>query len=532
MALPDRRSRQRSGISAAWLYAAVVLVAALSAIVAIVVVGFDPDEDPAPGPSPTETVSREPTSSPSPEAEIGRPDRWSGNAGPDNVVCPAESSRIEGSLAQEVVAAGPGASLCIARGEYRLDAPIVPQEGQTLTFEPGAVLTGAQVLDQWERDGSTWVIGGQSQSFSDAPFLSGHICRADPTDCVFEDVFLNDKPLDHVASLSEVGPGKVFFDKDADRIYLGEDPLGQEVEATTLTIAIESDADAVTVRGATVEKVGWMGIRALGDGWTIAQNEIRYSHSTGLRVVGDGHTVRRNFVHHNGNAGIVATNGKDLLFEKNEIARNNYVGFGMKAIPIHEGGAKFLLVSDVVIRDNYSHHNDGDGWWFDANNVDILVEDNIFSQNTRFGLFYEVSWRAVIRNNIFRRNGTDPDWHGSGVRVSTSSDVEIFNNLFELNKYSTFFVNATSRGSGLFGPFRTKNLYVHDNLFKMDEGWVGSPWGKVEIADARMNNRFESNTYLVSDLEREWWMWRPRGSLAWSDWQALGFDAEGRIGSL
>jgi hypothetical protein len=428
--------------------------------------------------------------------------------------------------------AGVGGSLCVKRGEYRLTASLVPKAQQTLTFEPGAVLNGSKLVTNWIRTGGYWVAGGQTQEFSDASWLSSFKCPQDPSDCVFEDLFMDDVPLDHVSSLAELGAGRVFFDKAADKMYISEDPSGHDMEATVATIALESSADNVTVRGATIEKVGWIGLKAWGDGWTIEQNEIRHSHATGMRIIGDGHVVRRNYLHHNGNTGLVSTDGTILLFEENEIANNNYLGFGTKPTPWHEGGVKMLKVSQVNVRNNYSHHNDGDGWWFDTNNVDVLVENNFFTDNARYGFFYEVSWRAVIRHNVFRNNGTDREWSGGGLRVSTSKDVEVDANLFDLNRHSTLFVNMTDRGSGLYGTFRTENLFVHDNVFMMSEGWVGCSRGTDEISSPTANNLFEANRYLVSDLARKWWIWRPSGFMDWQQWQAQGFDITGTLSTL
>ncbi len=432
-------------------------------------------------------------------------------------------------------AAGPGASLCFEPGTYRLTASLRPQSGQVLTFERGAVLSGAKVVTGWTKQGSYWVLGGQTQEFSSTttyPWLAAFRCDNNPAACIYEDLFRDDVPLVQVLALTDLGPGKVYFDKNADKMYIVDDPTGHKMEATVLTTGISSASSGVTIRGAIIEKMGWIGLKVTGSGWTIENSEFRYAHVKGLSLGegGSDYIVRGSYFHHNGNTGLSAWRASGMLIEDNEIAYNNYLHFGAYPTPHDEGGAKFLSTSNITLRGNYSHHNDGDGWWFDTNNIDILVEDNVFEANTRSGFFYEVSYDAVIRNNLFKGNGTDPGWpNRAGLWIQTSKNVEVVGNRFEDNNYSTLFANWTDRGSGDYGEFETTNLYVHDNVFKMSRGWVGSSWGLDAIGAASSNNRFEANTYIVPDVTRKWWTWRPGGFVGWATWRSYGFDVDGLL---
>jgi nitrous oxidase accessory protein NosD len=300
------------------------------------------------------------------------------------------------------------------------------------------------------------------------------------------------------------------------------------MEATILRTGIESSAAGVTIRGAVIEKVGWLGIKATAP-VAIEDSEIRYAHATGLRLVGNDHVVRRNFIHHNGNTGIVATDGARLLMEMNEVAFNNYLHFGGRPVPHHEGAAKFLHTSDVTVRGNYSHHNDGDGWWFDTDNIRIVVQDNVFEANSRYGFFYEVSYDALIRNNVFSRNATDPTWQGSGLRIGSSKNVEVADNRFEDSRWSTLNVNWANRGSGAYGEHQLTGLFVHDNVFQLSNGWVGTPYGLDAITAASSNNRFQGNRYIVPDVSGSWWMWGPGKRIGWAKWNAFGFDLGGSV---
>jgi hypothetical protein len=450
---------------------------------------------------------------------------------PPAVTCPVGATSVTPAvnLVAAVQAAGVGASLCLKPGVYRLSGQVRPLAGQTITLERGAIVSGAKIVNAWTKQGTYWVLDKQTQDFSSGSALAGQLCTDSPTACIYEDLYRDGRPLQQVNSLAAVGAGKVFFDKALDKMFIVDDPTGHTMEATTVTTGIASGATGVTIRGGVIEKMGWLGVQANGAHWTIENCEIRYSHGTGLRLIGNDYVVRGNFIHHNGNSGIVATAGSRLLVVGNELAFNNYLHFGAKPVPHQEGGAKFLNTSNVVLRDNYSHDNDGDGWWFDTDNINITVENNRFESNSRHGFLYEVSYDAVIRNNVFKLNATDAAWMGSGLRIASSKNVEVSGNLFENNRFSTLTVNSADRGSGKYGLHETTGLNVHDNVFKLSNGYVGASYGLAKITSAAADNRFLNNDYVVPDVSKTWWMWGPSKRIGWAGWRGFGFDLDGSV---
>jgi parallel beta-helix repeat protein len=418
----------------------------------------------------------------------------------------------------------PRTTFCIRSGERRLDRAIRPKSNNTLVFEEGSILNGSILVTNWAPEGSGWVATGMTQSFSpyDVP------CELNHAACEYEDLFMDDKPLVRVLNLSELAPGKFFFDEAADRIYVAEDPAGHKVEAPVAKQAIHSsEARNVTVRGATIEKFAVNGI-AGSDGWKIQRNEIRYVHSHGLRVFGTT-VVKGNYIHHTGNMGIFGS-GTDMLFEGNHLAYNNYLNFGRKDGPWHAGATKIVKSDGTIVRENYSHDNIGDGWWFDTDNINTLVEGNVFENNTRYGLFYETSFRAVVRNNEFTNNGTPQKWAGAGLWISNSKDMRIHDNVLSNNKYSALAMSWVDRGSSpLYGPYEVANVFVHDNVIRMVDGFVGVPFAETEIYSS--NNRFEANRYVVADPDGQWWRWQGEGK-TWEQWQSLGFDTTGSVSPI
>jgi Right handed beta helix region len=446
--------------------------------------------------------------------------------GPIEVSCPPSATVVKaGDSIQAAIDQKPArTSFCIKPGEYRLARPIRPKAGVALNFESGAVLNGSQVVTDWMVDGQYWVASGQKQSFDSHKVP----CELNPAACEYEDLFMDDVPLVRVLTLSQVAPGTFYFDEAADKIYIGEDPAAHKLEAPVTSTAIEGPGiPNVTIRGATIEKFGVNGIvTGGGAGWLVERNEIRYVHSHGLRAFGES-KVLHNYIHHAGNMGIFGS-GTNLVFDTNHLAYNNYLNFGKASGGMwHAGATKIMQSKGTVVRNNWSHDNIGDGWWFDWDNIDTVVHENVFENNSRFGLFYEASHDARIFDNKFANNGRTGKWSGAGLWIETSRNVEVYNNTFSGNRYSALAFTWTDRGtSSAYGRRELSNLYVHDNLFKLTEGFIGVPYGVPSIYSS--NNRFANNTYIVPDTSAKWWSWE-KSMRDFTSWKKYGHDATGTV---
>ena len=431
-----------------------------------------------------------------------------------------------------------GAVILIKAGVHRLPSPIAPRNRQTIVGEPGAILSGARLLTDWVADGSDWKIMGQTQqagAHTGAMCLPGYRCR-EP-----EDLFRDNVRLIHVASRAELGPGKWFFDYGSDTIYVRDSPLGHSMETSVTQHAIVGPAAGVTVRDLVIEKfanraqTGAIGGGRPGQNWTIRNNVVRFNHGGGVEF--NAKTwVYQNKLIHNGQLGVHTGGGGPIVgavIEDNEIAHNNAAGFdsGWEA-----GGSKFVHTDGLIVRDNWVHHNAGPGLWTDIDNINTLYEGNLVEDNyspgvsaSAAGIFHEISYSAVIRNNTIRRNGLNFDtwgW-GAGILIAASggSGVEIYGNVLEDNKDGIMLIQQP-RGSGRYGPYLVQNVHVHDNTIRMREGWSGAvqDGGDNAIFTSR-NNRFENNTYhLGSGIRYFAWM---NGERTESEWRSFGQDVTG-----
>lgn len=267
----------------------------------------------------------------------------------------------------------------------------------------------------------------------------------------------------------------------------------------------------------------------LDTGWRIDNCEFRFNKGAAIYATG-GWQVTNSFIHHQGQIGVKArgTNGGPILFENNEVSFNNVdnISSGWEA-----GGSKFLDTDGLTLRGNYVHNNNGQGLWTDSNNIRTLVENNRVIDNVNEGIFHEISYDAVIRYNEVRGNGVnDHPWlYGAGILIAHSPNVEVYGNLVVGNGNGIGVVQQ-DRGSGKYGPWEVRNVWVHDNDITMTAGGLtglAQDVGSQTVFSA--NNRFTGNRYHVDDPANQVaFEWADR-EVRWSVWQGYGQDLTGSI---
>jgi len=421
--------------------------------------------------------------------------------------------------------AAEGNTIVLRAGVHRMQT-LTPKNRQVITGEPGAILSGARRLTSFVWDGSAWMIAGQTQQ-GPATTLSDTCTAASPLCSYPEDLFIDNVLLKHVATRGELAPGRWYFDYGADQIYIADDPTGHVVETSVTPTAFEGLASSVTVRGLIIEKFASptqrAALNASGPGWIYDRNEVRFNHAIGLRG-GDGATVRNNNVHHNGAMGL-AGSGADILVENNEIAFNNTNGYNAYW---EAGGTKWVFTNRLVVRGNYSHDNHGPGLWTDINNINTLYENNRVEDNDLSGIFHEISYAAVIRNNTIARNGRvrpSPGWvDGAGILIAGSSDVEVYGNTLTDNFQGIAGLEG-HRGSGAYGPWVLQNMNVHDNSVWQVASMPNGA-GRTGVIDTSgtgaffNNNWYARNTYhLGTNANYFIWMGRDMNEATWPTYQ-------------
>jgi parallel beta-helix repeat protein len=266
-----------------------------------------------------------------------------------------------------------------------------------------------------------------------------------------------------------------------------------------------------------------------GISWVVEDNVVHNNLMIGIRV-GRGWQVRRNKVYRNGVIGISGYRADGALIEANEVYENvTTVDAGLTA---QTSGMKFLRCINLVIRSNNVHHNFAKGIWLDGNYPTTVIEGNTASYNAHAGIWAEATYGVIIRNNVAERNGpqTTP---GSllgyaGIQVSNSANIEIYGNTVRDNSNGIGLMqsNATPTTDPVYGVLELRNVYVHDNVVRMQIGRTGI----VQIVSntsyfTSKNNRFVHNTYYLS-ANPAYYAWMDTNLNEWQ-WAGYGLDVTG-----
>lgn len=432
-----------------------------------------------------------------------------------------------GARVQALLDANPvGATFCFAPGIYRLSSQLRPRSGQRLVGAPGAVLNGSRVVTGFRFTGFVYVASGFLPA---SPSTGPGTCWRGFQGCTSaQDVFLDSRPLRRVVSLTSLATGTYYEDFGANRIYLKDNPAGHLVEQAYAPGIVESFEPKVLVKGFVIEKAANPGqtaaVRLRGSGSLVEGNEIRLNHGTGVGVYGS--TIRNNKIHHNGQMGMGA-NGPGVVIERNEVAYNNYAGYSWWW---EAGGAKFCFTTDMVVRGNDVHHNRGPGLWTDIDNLRTTYDGNRATANLVAGIEHEISYDAVIRNNVLERNGAG-GWDGQ-LYIYASPNVRVYGNTMRGTNGITLAQSA--RGTGKYGPHELRNISVRDNTVIRSSG-SGFAAGLVkDVADesyfTSRNIVFGRNSYQLPSLAERSFRWSNR-SLTASEWRSVGLDADGSFGT-
>lgn len=461
----------------------------------------------------------------------------------------AAEIRIDvGDDAPKIVREAPlNSTFVFAAGQHFIERAIQPRDGDRFIGEEGAILTGAIQLPVPERVGDMWVVEGLPRPRQ----LFGR-CQEGVERCDHpEDLFVDERPLRHVATLAELSPGTWHHDTGKRRLYMGMAPEGALLEMSIAPGAFVGNAQDVVIENLTIEKFAVNVQRGAvhaysidpipmpGTGWTIRNSTIRLNHGIGI-AAGYGAIIEDNTITWNGQMGILSVGGYDTRVVENEIGHNNFAGFRFEWAA---GGAKFIRTSNLLVEGNHVHHNDGPGLWTDIDNIDTVFRANLVEYNTSTGIFHEISYRALISDNVVRYNALEVGevWYayvfGSGILVYNSSNVEVTRNVV-IGNWNGVNGLMHDRGGGAFGSYDLRNLHVHNNVIHLSYneqavGPGGGPGngegmqavtgisqndGMHDVYSEEYNNRFEHNRYFVEDPMEPHWTWADR-RMTFTEWQ-------------
>ena len=292
----------------------------------------------------------------------------------------------------------------------------------------------------------------------------------------------------------------------------------------------------VTIRGLHVTRYAPAALNAAVDavetnGWVIEGNEIDNTSNGMQRVygvrLGSNGAVRGNAIHHNGWLAISCYNETDTVIEGNEVYANPPALFDDTI-----GEAANMKLYDcgrIVIRGNDVHDGPFRGIWVDTMRPDVTIEGNRVSNHGAQGIWYEVSYRGVIRDNYVENAGYlgryTPDWPtDAGIQVTNSPDVSVVGNTVVNSLNGILGHQAAGYLHGSSGRNELRNLLVEGNTIVMPRGQSGIVHN-VGANDVYVswNNRFVRNRYVLGQNGSPFfWMGRGIDERAW---QAYGQGA-------
>ncbi|MBN8957748.1 MAG: right-handed parallel beta-helix repeat-containing protein [Rhizobiales bacterium] len=453
----------------------------------------------------------------------------------DHSRCPADAIGIapEQSLQAAVDAASAGASFCLENGTHRMQA-VRPKNGQRFYGDAHAVLNGSRLITRFIRDGAYWRADGQEARSR----RQGHCMKSFAT-CNFpETLFIDDQPLTRVLQKDEIAPGRFFFDQPAAKIYVADDPNGRRVELATAAFAFAGNASDVRISNVVIEKFASPAQRGAVDAqngkrWIVEDCEVRWNSGAGISV-GEGSVVQDCDIHHNGQIGVTGA-GNRIRIERNRISANNTRGFSMGW---EAGGAKISLADGVTFRGNHVRDNRGPGLWCDGDCRNVVYEDNAVERNDEAGIYHEISFNAVIRNNVLRHNGAGSDgWFwGNDIIIAASEGVEVYDNSVTVSdgRCAIMLIDQARRDNGRL--YQTRNNSVHDNDFLFEGAPCAGGVSDVKAGEENAaiitegNNRFDRNTYRVARGEASYrFVWGHDEGLDWNALRLRGLEPNGRL---
>jgi len=399
------------------------------------------------------------------------------------------------SISAAVSKAAPGDVISVKPGIYRENVALNKsgEEGKPIvlrsTVRYGAVVTGADVVTGWVKEdekSDVWLKRDWTLRLKD---------RAER--CGFpegrgEQVFVDGMLLKQVRTRVDMTPGSFCLDETASILYAwpmnwsGESDSAGSVKAPEFfggdAVKIESKPGVndwafkvapvdlnkrlveVSVRTScfNAEKQSHVKLEGFvfrygaclpqyaivtfkGTDAEISYCVMEWAAAIGLNVRGTRINVRNCVMRFNGQMGL-GGEAHEAVFENNSLVYNNYkhssFGFG------ELGGCKWVKCDKFVVRNCLFVGNNGPGLWFDIDNKDCLIERNWCEGNTGPGIMYEISYDAIVRNNVCVGNGiglardivmTTPTpveevCEGQGVLIQMSSGCQVYNNTLVGNK--------------------------------------------------------------------------------------------------
>lgn len=399
------------------------------------------------------------------------------------------------TILKAVQVATSGRKIVIRAGTYRETLNTISKQVLLQPYPNEQVwISGSDVVSSWTSIGSgMWRSDGWTAKFCQvaACHVASTIDPSYPNSKYPDMMFIDGAPLTQMdgagagpdCSGVTVTSGSFCVDYTTNQLFIGQDPSGKTVEATSRQFAINFGGGASTADGSMIRGLGFkhFGANSTFSGvtgapsrpsivnlspersnMTFENNVFMYSAGSGLTVQGNNHTIKNNIFARNANIGLHANLANNITVDGNTMSENNFERFLMSGGSAAASGSKITNSLGGSFVNNIIEDNYGNGFWCDLGCKNFTIAKNIIRRNLLRGLFYEVSGAALITSNVVYENASD----GISVR---SRDVQIYNNTMYKNKQAIS-VNEDDRSTAsLSGSYpcasgETLNVSIKNNI--------------------------------------------------------------------
>jgi parallel beta-helix repeat protein len=393
------------------------------------------------------------------------------------VVSPSGSDGASGAvgsplrtLGRAIAVAGSGKTIVLRGGSYHESVVIPSDKRLTIQSWPGEAvwLDGSVPVSGWSASGGRWKTSW-SVRFDHSPTYTrgaadntaanwGFVNPAYPMAAHPDQVWVGGVAQRQMKSLSQVGAGSFFYDEANKTLWLGSNPSGTSVRASSLVQALRIESASSVVRGIGIRRyapsVPDMGaVTVERPNVTVENVAITDSATTGLHVGAGGSTIsgvtlRNLYIANSGMLGMSATYADGLTLDQVVSEHNNTEHFNTAPV---SGGVKIARTRGITITNSVFRNNDGPGIWIDESSYNTTIDHNDVRNNTKHGIALEISAKAKVTNNTVAANG------GFGIKVNNTSSVTLTSNTFDGNyDRSVNLVQDTRRPTSATTPGRDK----------------------------------------------------------------------------
>ncbi|MEW9534406.1 right-handed parallel beta-helix repeat-containing protein [Microbispora sp. NPDC049125] len=343
---------------------------------------------------------------------------------------------------------------------------------------------GTESVTGWVQDGTAWRKDGWTTRFDHTDPTSGGgdawrmVGPDNPVANWPDQMFVDGQQQTQVASRDQLRPGTFFVDYAGSRLYVGSDPAGHDVRATTLAEALYlNHANGSSVLGIGFRRyatpIRRMGaVKGYADDLLFENDVFADTALAGLSINGQRITVRHNTFLRNGQLGLHGHHADRATVIGNLMQGNNWEHF--ETAPV-SGGVKITTSTGLRVVANRSERNFGPGIWLDESVSDSVVARNLAYANLGHGIHYEISARGLIAGNIAADNG------GNGLYVNEASDVRLWNNTAVRNGGAQIgVIDGARQNADPRMPWNVSGVEVSNNLL---QGRAGAGVPQVSVED-------------------------------------------------